>query len=119
MHLPNFSNAYIDLKKLSEYCLNEDHPIGKYKARLFKSALNISKEHAPILKNEILRKLPYSEALLVGEDHFGTRYSVNIKIAIFEKEAMVCTAWIMKEGENFPRLTSCYIKKNKGDGKEI
>jgi len=44
---------------------------------------------------------------------------VNIKIAIFEKEAIVCTAWIVKDGENFPRLTSCYFKKNKGDGKEI
>ncbi|SMD42950.1 hypothetical protein SAMN00777080_1521 [Aquiflexum balticum DSM 16537] len=111
MHLPNFSNAYIDLKKLSEYCLNDDHPIGKYKARLFKSALNISKEHATILKNEILRKLPTSEAALGGKDHFGIRYSVNIKIVIFEKEAKVCTAWIIKEGESFPRLTSCYIKK--------
>ncbi len=119
MHLPNFSKAYIDLKKLSEYCLNEDHPIGKYKARFFKSVLNISKEHALLLKKEIIKNLPSSEAILRGEDHFGIRFSVNIKIVIFEKEAMVCTAWIVKVGENFPRLTSCYIKKIKGDGKEI
>ncbi len=33
-----------------------------------------------------------------------------MKICIFEKEAVLTTAWIIRTDENFPRLTSCYIK---------
>jgi hypothetical protein len=111
MNLPNYPEAFIDITKLSEYCLSEEHPLGKFKAYLFKNELGITKEHSLLLKDEILRGLVYSKAKKKREDHFGTRYSVNIKIRIFEKEAMVCTAWIIRTEEDFPRLTTCYIKK--------
>jgi hypothetical protein len=33
--LPNAENAVVEIRKLSEYCLNPEHPKGKDKARLF------------------------------------------------------------------------------------
>lgn len=35
MPLPNIENAYIDDRKLIDYCLSETHPVGKHKARCY------------------------------------------------------------------------------------
>ena len=45
----------IDIKKLSDYCLNSAHPVGKHKARVFNAALGIGKSEATLLKKEILK----------------------------------------------------------------
>ena len=109
--LPNYENAYIGLEKLTEYCLNEFHPYGKEKAKVFKSALGITFEDAQVLKEAILKGLESSNATEKEIDEYGKRYEVILKICIFAKEANVITSWIIKTGEDFPRMTSCYIKK--------
>lgn len=38
MKLPNADRAVVDLRKLRDYCLSQEHPRGQHKARLFKSA---------------------------------------------------------------------------------
>ena len=109
--LPNHTNAEIAIGKLSEYCLNELHPVGKQKAIVFKSALGITAEHAGLLKEAICEGLKHSHCSEKIVDKFGKRYLVKMKLCIFEKEAAVITSWIMKDGEDFARLTSCYIKR--------
>ncbi len=47
--LPNYEKAFIGLEKLTEYCLNEFHPYGKEKAKVFKSAIGIGIEDAVLL----------------------------------------------------------------------
>jgi hypothetical protein len=37
LNLPNGKNAYVDLAKLENYCLDCHHPRGKHKARVFAS----------------------------------------------------------------------------------
>lgn len=69
--LPNHTEAFIDLNKLKDYCLNMFHPVGKYKARVFKSVLDIDHSDASLLKNTILKKLQYSSAKLGKIDDFG------------------------------------------------
>lgn len=111
--LPNYSNAYIGLEKLTEYCLNEFHPYGKAKAVVFKSALGITSKDAELLKDAILMGLGSSNAMEKDTDEYGKRYEVMINIRNFAQEANVTTCWIIKTDEDFPRLTSCYIKRNK------
>jgi hypothetical protein len=41
MPIPNSEQAFIDIRKLTDYCLNLEHLDGRHKARVFKSALNI------------------------------------------------------------------------------
>ena len=38
MKLPNAENAYVDLRKLADYCLDSEHERGKHKARVFAAA---------------------------------------------------------------------------------
>jgi hypothetical protein len=109
--LKNFENAFIDIRKLEEYSLNKFHPFGKEKSFVFKSVLGIGIDEAGLLKNKILAGLAENESIVNENDEYGERFSVIMKIRIFNKEALVTTAWIVRTGEDFPRLTSCYIKK--------
>jgi hypothetical protein len=61
------------------------------------------------LKSSILDGLS-SEANAKEETKYGKKYSVLVKICIFDKEANVLTAWIIDKGKDFPKLVSCYIK---------
>ena len=54
MKVPNAEHAFIDARKLTDYCLNENHPVGKHKARLFDTALNLRKENALELREILL-----------------------------------------------------------------
>lgn len=108
--LPNFKNAVVDIRKLKDYCLNSDHPLGKHKARVFKSILGLQKKDAELLKELILESLPDAVAQTAFTDKFGTRYTVDIKIRIFNKEGTLTTGWIIKSNEDFPRMITCYLK---------
>ncbi len=109
--LPNYKKAFIAIEKLTDYCLNQHHPAGKQKAIVFKSALDITSIHALLLKEAIADGLSKYECLQKEADFYGVRFSVKMNIRIFEKEAQIITSWIIRSGEDFPRLTSCYIKR--------
>jgi hypothetical protein len=110
MTLPGASSAAIELEKLRDYCLDPDHPRGKHKARVFLAALGITKADSELLRSKILAAVP-TEACEVGEtDDYGARYSVEVTITVNDQSAVVCTGWIIREGEDFPRLTTCYVK---------
>ena len=109
MKLPNADDAVINLKKLKNYCLNPSHPRGKHKARVFQSVLSISQNDAEILKGKILESISSNDCLIGEVDIYGSRYSVDIRIDLKGRHALIRTTWIIKNKENFPRLTSCYI----------
>jgi hypothetical protein len=54
--LPNFNNAKIDPRKLTEYALNPEHPVGGNKAKVFESALGYNKSNADVLMKQIYCK---------------------------------------------------------------
>jgi hypothetical protein len=109
MFLPNAQNAFIDDRKLIDYCLSENHPIGKHKARVFMSALGFSLEHFQELKGGILNEILESEATQTEINQYGVLYVVDVNIKNPPKEAIVRTSWIVRKDEDFPRLTSCYV----------
>jgi hypothetical protein len=113
MRLPNFQDAFIDLAKLTDYVLDPEDPRGRHKARVFRSALGISKANASELKRLLLEALAHLEAVQGELDFYGQRYVVDCKIVTDAGEATVRTAWIIRRNEEFPRLTTCYVKKSK------
>lgn len=108
--LPNHQNAVIPIEKLTEYCLNEEHPAGKEKARVFKSVLGLTSDNASLLKEIILENLEANPAMERHEDEYGKRYSVKMNVCIFGKDVQLVTGWIILSNLDYPRLTSCYIK---------
>lgn len=109
MRLPNAERAVIDPEKLRNYCLNLQHPRGKNKARVFASALGIMADDWKILKDAILEALLTEPAEAGEKDAFGQRYTVDFELTVRRRNAIVRSSWIVRTGEDFPRLTSCYI----------
>lgn len=102
MKIPNGELAFIDENKLSGYCLNEFHPMGQHKARVFQ-AVEIS--DSMILRDLLLEAICSEQAVLERVNEYGTFYS----IAFYFNCALIKSIWMIRVEENFPRLVTCYV----------
>jgi hypothetical protein len=109
MKIPNNENAVVDIAKIRDYCLNPDHSIGKHKAQVFKSALNLTVEDASMLRDTLLKGVLQAEAIIGEQDEYGQRYTVDILVTVGDKQAEVRSGWIIRADEDFPRLTTCFV----------
>ena len=109
MKLPNAARAVIDIEKLRDYCLSESHPRGKHKARVFESVLGLTANDVTELREGILSAIQMEEAVAGERDEYGQRYLVDFSMKRQDREAVIRSAWIVRQGENVPRLTSCYV----------
>ena len=46
MFVPNAENATVDIRKLTDYCLDNNHEVGKHKAHVFEKVLDLAVEDA-------------------------------------------------------------------------
>ncbi len=113
MKLPNPEKAFVDIEKLSGYCLNPVHKRGKHKARLFSSILGLTSDNAGELRKRLLDVARNDDAEPGGEDRYGKRYVIDFTMITAKGRAKVRSTWIVRTRENFARLTSCYILKGK------
>jgi len=109
MKLPNANRAFVEIEKLHDYCLSATHPRGRHKARVFESALNITAEDSDELRQAILSAVIMEEAVESEQDEYGQRYIVDFTMRRQGRQATIRTAWIIRSGEETPRLTSCYV----------
>ena len=110
MRLPNPERAIVDIVKLREYCLSLQHEHGKHKARVFASALGVTDANAAWLRERLLEAASH-EALLVAKTKYGVIYVIEFELRTSSGEAMVRSGWIVRTAEDFPRLTTCYVKR--------
>ncbi|MBD1805313.1 hypothetical protein H6F98_07610 [Microcoleus sp. FACHB-SPT15] len=108
MLIPNAENAVVDIRKLRDYCLNPDHDEGKHKARLFSSSLDITADNAEELRQILLEVVKTHEARLGRQDDFGQRYTLDFTLEWQDKSATIRSGWIIEQGSDIPRLTTCY-----------
>lgn len=54
MKVPGAECAVVDIRKLSNYCLDPTHAEGKHKARLFAAALGMTVSDAADLRDALL-----------------------------------------------------------------
>ena len=105
MKLPNGDQAFVDSSKLEEYCLNEHHPRGRHKARLFAA---FGSTDFFILKSALLEAAASETATIGRQDHYGTLYNIFFKL----NSATIKSIWIIRTEEIFPRLVTCFILKS-------
>lgn len=104
-----FEKFHIDIRKLKDYCLNQNHPVGKHKARVFESQLGIVKSDAQLLKEKIVQEMRNADIVHGIEDQFGKRFSADLSVNIKNRNALVKTIWILRWGHKSPELVTCYI----------
>lgn len=109
MRLPNGDRAVVSLEKRLEYCLNPHHPRGQHKARVFQSALGITAAEAERLQAELLFAAATNEAVEADTDDYGHRFMLDLEMDGPEEKVVVRSLWIVRTGEDFPRLTSCFV----------
>jgi hypothetical protein len=110
MRLPGGDRAVVELAKLTDYCLDDTHPRGRHKARVFAARLGLGRADAALLRAELLRAAAGPlDAIEGAADGFGRRFTLDLVVAGPKGSGGVRSAWIVRTGEDFPRLTSCYL----------
>ncbi len=113
MKLPNAENAVVDIAKLRDYSLNPNHPEGKHKAHVFLEKLGITRNDADRLHETILEAILTAEAAEQKPTPYGRRFIVDFSVQWSQRfvicVATVRTAWMIRNDEDFPRLTTCFI----------
>jgi hypothetical protein len=109
MKLPNADRAEVDPRKLGEYCLSPVHPVGRHKAAVFRAALGLTAAEAPALRAWILQAALDGQAVFERSDEFGDRYRLDFEITTPAGRAIVRSAWMIRSGEEFPRLATCFV----------
>lgn len=110
----NYKKAITDDKKFTEYSLNENHPTGKDKAKLYKSILGYTKENYHSLKKQIHDKITSGTAPMtkVEKTQYGIIYTFKIKVSGPNgKSAVVLAAYQIDNNSAKPRMITNYVLK--------
>lgn len=103
----------IDPRKLTEYALNPDNPVGKDKAIVFQNRLGFSKDNYNSLLEQISHQALDAEVILGRNDQHGQRYSVDILILGTEgQQEIIRTGWIVEPNSDSARLVTLYVRKS-------
>ncbi|MFI6309357.1 DUF6883 domain-containing protein [Nocardia fusca] len=97
-------------KKLTNYLLNRDHPVGGPKAKWFEQALGYTKENQADLERQI--QFDPATAVETGTTQYGTKYNQTIPIVGANgKTIEVNFAWIKNEDGVVRLVTAIPAKK--------
>lgn len=71
--------------------------------------LGITLENHELLEKQILSGVKIQEASRAIHSQHGAHFTVLIPVTGPRGSAIVTTAWVIRNGEDFPQLTSLYI----------
>jgi len=104
--LPNAHRAFVDPRKVRDYLLSFGHREGRYKAAFFfnlgYSGVRWARLHADLL--EIART---ADATVGERTRYGRKYlTAGLLTSASGRQAEVTAVWIIRSGEDFPRLVT-------------
>ncbi len=108
MRLPNAKQATVDTQKLIGYLLNTGHPVGRFKARFFRS-LGFDESNVSVLEGQLLRIAQEEEAIEAKSSPYGTKYVIDGQVeGAVGRRARVRTVWIVETNRDQPRFVTAY-----------
>lgn len=107
MMLPNADRAELG-EKIETYCLDFDHADGKHKALLFRNKIGIVLENREILKTALLDAARCESAIIKKMNEHGVHYQMKFRLTTQAGSSLILAGWIVRAGEDFPRLTTAY-----------
>ncbi len=108
MPIPNADSAFIPPDKLSDYLLNEQHPVGGSKAKWFRS-LGYDPASPSVLGDDLLKQVQSSADFTAKDTGYGTKYVVLGKITTPSGAVANVTAiWIVEPSDSRPRLVTAF-----------
>jgi len=108
MELPNKSKAQVSITKIVNYLLSETHPLGKSKARYFRS-YGFNDENAAELASGFLLIAKNSEVERSEQSLFGMKYVIRGELMTPNGDMIrVRTVWIIENNADTPRFVTAY-----------
>ena len=105
MKLPNHDSVQIDIRKVRKYLLSPVHPVGRFKARVFK-ALGFDVAAVEAFVAEVRRIASEGDVSEVEDFEFGRKYTVPGELRGPIGSARVLTVWIQDSGREDVRLVT-------------
>lgn len=109
LKLPNGDRAIIDRRKITDYCLSLDHDDGSHKARLFQALVGLNQGNSALLLDALRGAAAAADAAPGKVDEYGHRYIIDFEFEDPRGTAVIRSVWIVKAGEEAPRLVTRYI----------
>jgi hypothetical protein len=109
--LPNGDRAIIDTRKIQDYLLAPEHPVGRFKAGLFRG-LGFTRANWKDLYAELKRVAAEGEAEAKDRTAYGQKYAIRARIiGSTGRGASVLTVWIILHREDVPRFVTAYPER--------
>ena len=106
MKLPFAEKAVVDAEKIRDYLLSRVHPVGRFKAVFF-AGLGYTQENWAKLHEDLLQIGQHGAAVQGKFSRFGNKFEVPaILTGPTGRSAAVLTVWIVRHGEDTPRLVT-------------
>ena len=111
MYLPNASESFVSIDKVTNYLLNRNHPEGGSKASFFES-LGFSYANISVFI-EALKDIPRREHVSnTIQNQFGTKYIIDgILKSPNSRNPQITTVWIIEHQSKIPKLVTAYPKQ--------
>jgi hypothetical protein len=108
MKLPQAENAIVDDAKVRDYLLSVEHPVGRFKARVFIAA-GYQRERFDLLRDDLLAAASVIEVTTTRSDEFGRRFvgTADLRTPAGGRLPVV-TVWIISSEGAPPRLLTAY-----------
>lgn len=103
---PDFTTPDIDSRKITDYAMNPDHPVGRNKYRVINSATGLGPGDAAEIERQIREGVRRGNPILGKADQYGQRWNVDVTLTGPTGTITVRTAWIVDAGSSTPRLTT-------------
>ena len=108
MSLSSADRAVVDPAKIRDYLLAAAHPVGRFKARFF-VALGYASDRWERLRDDILTVGRSGDVSGETATPYGSKFEVEgILTGPSGRSATVRTVWIIRTGEDFPRLVTVF-----------
>src|SRR6266446_9842750 len=76
---------------------------------MFASVLGITRDNQDVLEIALREAASNStDAISMGDEGFGATFEIRFRLTTHKGSAIVLSAWIIRNGEDFPRLTRCF-----------
>jgi hypothetical protein len=108
MRLPNAENAIVDEVKVRDYLLSSEHPVGRFKARVFRAA-GYQRENWTRLRDDLRILAQTLDVAPTHADEFGQRFIGTGQLpAPNGRPLPVVSVWLIPSEAVAPRLITAY-----------
>ncbi len=108
MWVPNAEDARVDPEKLKAYLLSETHPVGRAKAKFFRS-LGFDESNSAVLERGLIAIIKTQEIAETTASPYGSKYVVEGTITTPSGTLVkLRTVWIVEQAQTIPRFVTAY-----------